>query len=89
MIFFPHAESAVSPSLLQSLQPNSAGLRELSRKELDVVFLPFLNAGYVAEEEENSYDPLDDDSMEVGERKRVSMRLVALVSATNDSLAPS
>lgn len=87
---------------MQSLKANTAGVREVSSKVLDIVAWPFRFTNSLVpfdsdeeeeddEEEVGSKGPsVDNDDLTIAEKQAVAMRLLALVSVLgNRSVCPN
>lgn len=73
-------------SFLSQFAKPSYGSRKVSDDFLDIIFWPFLDlAGESSDEEEEIVedDPVDEDEMTMGEKKRIAAKLVTLVRLLN------
>lgn len=78
-------ESEVSPSLLRQFPEKHYGVRTLSAKVTDVIFWPFSDLSSEREDRKDEI-PIDDDEMELEEKKVVALRLAALVRLYSHSI---
>lgn len=67
------------------MKPTVRGPREVSAKLFDVLFWPFTHSE-LNDKGENLDGPVDNDEMDVAEKRQVSGRIIALVSFLDFSL---